>query len=166
MTAQAGVATATAATAVSLTLMPVAQETATAQDLQSVIRIIQQDFSDDQCFNKYFENGYNYCDAVVLAAYWNHDSAGDAKLLLGAKMLRWGPEDGELHVRAARGEALKKPDADLPAWYTDGGYTYDDAEMLARYWGEDLADAKYTMTRLLIGGHEHVVQAALGSAGR
>ncbi len=164
LTTQAGVATAVTASAVSLTFMPVLQETGNAQNAPAPAW--QLSFSEDDCFNKYFENGYGYTDALVLAAYWNEASPADAKLRLGDKMLRWGPEDGDIHIRHARSEALKEKDEDLPLWYTDAGYTYDDAELLASYWGNDLADTKYTMNRLLIGGHEQVLQAALNSAGR
>ncbi len=121
-------------------------------------------FSDQDAVSKFYIRGYNYCDAMVLADFWKESTPYDAKVRLGHKILAWGPSDGEFHVRQARGEALKKPVEELPCWYTDGGYSYDDAELLGQYWGTGISDSKIRMTRLLIGGNDVVIKAALRSA--
>jgi hypothetical protein len=120
--------------------------------------------SDDDAFRKYFAMGYNYCDAMVLAAFWNEASPGEAKLRLGHKMLDFGAEEGDIHLREARAEAFKKPTEEMPCWYTDGGYTFDDAALLGKYWGTGIADSKGRMTSLLVGGHDIVIKKALKSA--
>ncbi len=120
--------------------------------------------TDDDALRKFFAMGCNYCDALVLAAFWNEASPGEAKLRLGHKMLDFGPEEMDIHLREARAEAFKKPVEEMPCWYTDGGYTFDDAELLGKYWGTGIEDSKARMTNLLVGGHDIVIKKALKSA--
>lgn len=120
--------------------------------------------TDDDAFRKFFVMGYNYCDALVLAAFWNEASPGEAKLRLGRKMLDFGPEEGDIHLREARADAFTKPVEEMPCWYSDGGYSYDDAELLGKYWGTGIEDSKLRMTNLLVGGHDIVIKKALKSA--
>ena len=123
--------------------------------------------SEKDAVNKYFDMGYDYIDALVLAAHWEQKDFYDAKVQLGAKMLAFGADDGDLHMRAARAEALAKPDDDLPLWIDDAGYDFDDAELLGDFWkSEDVWESKITMVRMLVGGHGNVIQAALKSAQR
>ena len=130
---QSRLATTVATTAVSLVILTAAQEQLDAKDPKGLtIRQNQPQNGRDAAIDKYFAQGYNYCDALVLAAFWGEKSALDAKYRLGQKMLDFGPEDGLLHIRNARGEALKKDPSDMPCWFTDGGYTFDDAELLGQ----------------------------------
>jgi|GEM_PF-5282807 len=161
----AQVAAAVTTSAVSLAAMTaLPPQFAAAQDQARLARTAWDEFSDDECYDKYFLNEYDYVDAVVLAAYWGERSPDEAKLRLGGKMLAFGPGDGDIHMRLARGEAAAKPDEEVPVWYAEVGYSYEDAELLAQYWGNELWDTKVTMNRLLAGGHEEVLQAALRSA--
>ncbi|MCB1242652.1 MAG: hypothetical protein H7A54_00390 [Akkermansiaceae bacterium] len=164
---QSRLATTVATTAVSLVILTAAQEQLDAKDPKGLtIRQNQPQNGQSAAIEKYFAQGYNYCDALVLAAFWGEKSALDAKYRLGQKMLDFGPEDGLIHIRNARGEALKKDPSDMPCWFTDGGYTFDDAELLGQYWGTGIGESKATMTSLLVGGHENVIQKALRSAKR
>jgi hypothetical protein len=114
---------------------------------------------------KYFAQGYTYCDAKVLAAFWGEATPYAAKVRLGDKMLRWGPNDAQAHVPAARSQALQKPEAELPCTFMDGGYSYDDAVLLAKYWGKkEPWEAKVKIARLLIQGKDADLQTALKKA--
>jgi hypothetical protein len=50
--------------------------------------------------------------------------------------------------------------------FTDGGYTYEDAEALGKYWGETTWDTKLRIGSLLLGGNDIVIQKALKTARR
>ena len=117
-----------------------------------------------EALDKYFDQGYNYCDAKVLGAYWGI-SPDDAKFRLGSKMLHHGPADGQVHIRNARTIALRKPVKDMPVWFSDGGYRFGDAELLGKFWGRGTWEAKLKMTRLLVGGNDAAIKAALKAAG-
>ena len=115
---------------------------------------------------KYFANDYNYCDAKVLAAFWGETTPYDAKVRLGDKMLRWGPADAQAHVPPAREQALQKGEQGewICSWDEDGGYTLDDAGLLATYWGKGYGETKTKIRRLLVQGKNADVQAALQNA--
>jgi hypothetical protein len=51
-------------------------------------------------------------------------------------MLRWGVADGQAQVSTARTEALQNPESDMLCTFIDGGYSYEDAVLLATYWGK------------------------------
>ncbi len=115
--------------------------------------------------DKYFAQGYTYCDAKVLAAFWGETTPYAAKVRLGDKMLRWGPADAQAHVPAARAQALQKPASEMPCSFIDGGYSYEDAVLLATYWGKkEPWGAKLKMARLLIRGKDSDIQTALKKA--
>ncbi|MFT5467213.1 MAG: hypothetical protein ACI8UO_002317 [Verrucomicrobiales bacterium] len=121
--------------------------------------------SEKDAVGKYFDMGYDYIDSLVLAKYWEEPSFYEAKVTMGAKMLAFGAEDGELHMLAARSEALAKKDDDLPLWIDDAGFSYDDAELLGDFWkSEDVWESKITMVRMLVGGHSNVLDASLKAA--
>ena len=156
-------ATTVATSAVSLALLTSGQLPLQAQGQAPIVGQQRAAPTQQDAWNKYFTQGYNYCDALVLAAFWGEKSAGDAKARLGHKMLAFGPAEGRLHITSARAKALKKPVEEMPCWYTDGGYTYDDAVLLGNYWGSGL-ESKSKMTRLLVEGRDSVIKAALKAA--
>ena len=120
--------------------------------------------SQQAALDKYALEEYNYCDSKVLAAFWGHKNSRDAKVRLGQKMLRWGPDDGAVIMDDARAEALASR-AELPCTYEDGGFTYKDAELLAKYWGtKDLSDAKVKMDTMMVQGSEDLINSDLNSA--
>lgn len=120
-------------------------------------------YTDSQAFNKYFNNGYNYVDAKVLASYWG-GSPSQAKVRLGHKMLSFGPSDGRYHVGQARGQATRGSFWNWPVSFTDGGYTYNDAVLLGNYWGGGPSNAKMKLARNLINGKDSWNRAALSAA--
>ena len=80
-------------------------------------------------------------------------------------MLRWGPADAQAHVPDARAQALQKPESDMPCTFIDGGYSYEDAVLLATYWGRNEPwEAKLKIARLLIQGKDAAIQTALKNA--
>lgn len=120
-------------------------------------------YTDNQAYDKYFNNGYNYIDAMVLASYWG-ESTGQAKLTLGYKMLNFGPQDGRYHVSQARSRATQGDFWDWPVSYDDGGYSYNDAEILGNYWGGGPSNAKMKLARNLINGNDSWNRSALNAA--
>jgi len=151
-------------TAASLPTPVQAQPPAPVQQAEPAYEFGGNVYTQNECFEKFFNQDYDYVDSLVLASFWNQESFVEAKLLMGAKMLSFGPDDGDIHIRAARAAALGKKDHELPVWINDGGYTYEDAQVLAQVWGGDVYETKVTMSQLLIGGHENVIAAALRSA--
>ena len=167
--AKTRLATVVTTSAMSLTLLGTMQNEMQAQNQQQPQQVNAQkgQLTDDQAVNKFFNFGYNYCDAKVLASYWNQEDPYEMKITMGHKLWNQTEKDIDELVRTARSEALQKADGNLPAYYDDGGYSYDDAELLAGYWGSaDTYESKMTMSRLLIGGHDKVLKAALKSARR
>lgn len=121
--------------------------------------------SPQAALDKYFLEGYNHCDAEVLAAFWGEATPYDAKVRLGTKMLRWGSADADAHLPAARGKAENMPLGEMPCWYADYGYSFEDAEVMAVYWEwDDVSDAKLKMTRMLIKGNDAELRAELKNA--
>ncbi len=121
-------------------------------------------FSDAEAYNRYFAAGYNYIDAKVLADFWGEPSPSAAKLRMGRKILRFGSQDGAANLQDARTATLRKPSTQWPVSYTDGGYTFSDAEMLGRYWGGGPANSKMKMARFLMEGQDQRIRNALASA--
>lgn len=174
-TTQARLTTAVTTSAMSLALLGAIQEVAHAQgppppqgppQAQPAAPPTGQ-LTDEQAATKFLNFGYNYCDAKVLASFWSQRDPYEAKVTMGHKL--WSFEKGDIDelIRDARAQALQKADDQLPVWIDDGGYTYNDAELLARQWGQSGAgESKVTISRLLIGGHDNVIKAALNSARR
>jgi hypothetical protein len=73
--------------------------------------------------------------------------------------------DAQSHVPAARAQALQKPESELPCTFIDGGYTYEDAVVLAKYWGRNEPwEAKVKMAQLLSEGKDRALKTALKRA--
>ncbi|MEO0445493.1 MAG: hypothetical protein AAF191_05385 [Verrucomicrobiota bacterium] len=162
----------TASAAAGIALFPAAEEV-TAQSSSSgihplhalVAQLAGSEFTEAECLDMYFDRGYDYSDALVLASYWDSEPY-DAKVRLGEKMLSFGVGDGRLHMRIARALALAKPNDELPFTCYDAGYEYEDATALAEYWGMEVWDTKVAMTRLLMAGNEEDLDASLSEVGR
>ena len=73
----------------------------------------KQQFTEQAAYDKYFLQGYNYCDAEILGAFWGKN-AEQSKVRLGRKMLQSGPEAGATMLEAARTQARKKNGGNLP----------------------------------------------------
>lgn len=120
-------------------------------------------YTDNQAYSKYFNNGYNYIDAKVLANYWG-GSPSQAKVRLGRKMLNFGPQDGRYHIGQARSRATQGDFWNWPVSFTDGNYSYNDAVILGNYWGGGPSNAKMKLARNLINGNDSWNRAALNAA--
>ncbi|MEM7696770.1 MAG: hypothetical protein AAF236_00010 [Verrucomicrobiota bacterium] len=151
------------ASASALAILAAAPLPAEAQN-QETYYFENQSFTHDECLDKYFFNEFDYVDSLVLASFWNQDEFYDAKVRLGAEMLAYGPRYGDTVMRSARSYALSLTDDDLPVWFSEGGYRYEDAEALSRAWGKSVWESKITISQLLIGGHREVIDTALRNA--
>ncbi len=104
----------------------------------------------------YFDAGYDYDDAVVLAEIWGLDTPWDAKIK--AKGLLNSGEAATIPIEP--GSAPDAPVEDYSAYedydlspYFEAGYDYDDAVALAGIWGLDTPyDAKIKAKGLLVSG--------------
>ena len=117
--------------------------------------------------NAFSRSNYDYWDARVLADYWGQ-SVYEAKARMGRKIL-WGPENVailEQFLVDARTQALRRAQsASSPnayKLYRESSYNYQDAEALARFWGDRTpTDAKLRIERNLILGNDEIIEEAL-----
>ncbi|MEB3219299.1 MAG: hypothetical protein VKN72_24115 [Nostocales cyanobacterium 94392] len=113
----------------------------------------------------FFSSKYDYWDARILADYWG-ESVSEAKARMGRKIL-WGKSDVavlEQFIIDARIQALQKVQASNPPLqlYSDSKYNYNDAEKLAKLWGENSPwEAKIRIEKNLILGQPEVIEQAL-----
>ncbi|MEO1069112.1 MAG: hypothetical protein AAFW95_08310 [Cyanobacteria bacterium J06638_6] len=109
----------------------------------------------------FFSSEYTYWDAAVLADYWG-DNLEETKARMGRKVL-WGPADVailEQFLLDARLDAIET--ADQLEFYGDSSYDYDDAVVLAEFWGEATPyDAKLRIEQNLIMGNADEITTAL-----
>lgn len=129
---------------------------------------------DDRALRTYFNRGFNYADAKVLASYWG-GSIGDSKVRMGYKLMNLRSKDALAFIREARGLALERSRVytgrgqgyiSYPINYTDGGYQYRDAEALSSYWRKDVGETKLLMETMLMSGKDQTIKAALRNARR
>jgi hypothetical protein len=117
-------------------------------------------------WDAYISSDYDYYDAAVLADFWDA-TIEQAKARIGRK-LKWGISDQAVLDQMlvdARVQALKSVE-DLNM-FSASGYSYDDAQALADFWGDQSAyDAKLRIERNLIMGNYNVVSQALKLATR
>ena len=112
----------------------------------------------------YNDGGYTYCDAKLLASFWN-ESIYDAKVQAGQKVANGFDVTVKEQLREARDNAARN---NIRCTWEDGDnpqYTYEDAEKLAVYWGENSPwDAKLKIGRLLQEGLNDAIISALQRA--
>jgi hypothetical protein len=105
----------------------------------------------------FFDSGFTYCDAKLVAALWRMDPL-QAKAELGQKVIRLGVPAAQGVVAAARNSGTRCDWIDVP-------HSYEDAERLAAYWGlPDPAAAKVKVADLYTKGMSAQVMAALAAA--
>jgi hypothetical protein len=118
--------------------------------------------SNQTALNAFWEGQYSYCDAKLLAAYWGQ-SVYEAKARAGEKLLLGARRVVEDYLSRARTQAQETGAATCT--FYEEGYSYDDATLLAQYWGKPTPwDAKLKMNRLLMSGNNAAIQTALQSA--
>ncbi len=114
-----------------------------------------------QELDTFFSSEYTYWDAAVLASFWGQDLE-EAKARIGRK-IGWGPVDIailEQFLLDARIESLQTVSA--LQFYGESSYTYDDAAVLAEFWGDATPyDAKLRIELNLIMGNADEVATAL-----
>ncbi|BAY83597.1 hypothetical protein NIES267_30860 [Calothrix parasitica NIES-267] len=155
------------------TISAVTAQTSTNQNLQkSFLNNQQQNWIEASAkqvrnreLNAFSNSKYDYWDARVLGDYWGQ-SAYEAKARIGRKIL-WGKSDVavlEQFLVDARVNALQKlnnSSNNLPL-YIDSKYRYNDAQKLAKLWGEKSPwDAKIRIEKNLILGQQEVIEQAL-----
>ena len=115
--------------------------------------------SDDAARATYFNNGYDYADALVLAGVWSGISdLADVKANAGHKILDGLPLPGGV-LPFDGDQAAGGQQAALDAFFA-AGYDYDDAVALAQLWGGiDPFDAKVMAGDKLIDGLDLPVAA-------
>lgn len=134
---------------------------AVAQTLPATpeIRVVAQ--SDQKELDAFYDSGYSYWDAMVLADFWGQDVT-EAKSRVGAKLL--GPVESKLFLQLTLTDARSKAlgNAEELRIFGASGYSYDDAEKLARFWGKDNAfEGKLMIERNLILGNQDLVSQVL-----
>jgi len=101
----------------------------------------------------FFQAGYRYDDAVLLARLWGHRTTPQgAKVRAGNKLLH----HQALPTKPGQTARTVSQDAALAAFF-DNGYTYDDAARLAKAWhaanvGGDLSSVKVRAGRNILAG--------------
>lgn len=108
----------------------------------------------------FYNEGFNYCDALLIAAYWGV-STEQAKVDAGQKIIDRG-KDGKKGVKGAIKEGRKQ----AACQWTDTGHTFEEMELLGVYWGISTVDAKAKVGRLYTGGDSDKVIKAIKKASK
>jgi hypothetical protein len=116
-------------------------------------------------WSAYASSRYDYCDAKMIAIVWGQ-SVSDAKLTLGNKVAAGLTSLADADIANGRQKALAQFDSDraIRCSYSDAGYSYDDAAMLASHWGMDTWEAKMLIEKKLLWGNADIVKSELISA--
>lgn len=110
----------------------------------------------------YFNSDYTYDDAAVLAEFWS-TSIGESKARIGRKLLGT-PADVQIlnaFLEEARIETGYIPPQIVEATpernaFFASDYTFDDAVMLADFWGTSLNESKSRIGRKILWGGENI----------
>ena len=102
-----------------------------------------------------FLNKYNFCDAAILANYWQVDSY-QAKIMGGQKI-----ESGN---NSTLKQVLKTARRQSQCEFQDTGFNYDDVSLLATYWGRSVGDAKAKVVAFFSQGDADKAKKALKKA--
>ncbi|MEL6342256.1 MAG: hypothetical protein AAFV53_03935 [Myxococcota bacterium] len=120
-----------------------------------------------QLFQAYAAS-YDYCDAKMIALVWK-SSINDAKLTLGRKVMGGMQGLAAQDIANGRQQALAafETNRGVRCHYHEAGYDYNDAELLATYWGlPNTWEAKMTIERKLLFGNKDLIKQALENAKR
>jgi len=113
--------------------------------------------TEQQQWNAYADSQYSYYDAELLAKYWGKATILDAKYKIGSLLIS--------RNNAAIQESMQQ--ARQPQWnaYVESKYSYNDAKLLANYWGKaTILETKYKIGSLLISRNKARIQQALQQA--
>ena len=135
---------------------------AAANKIANTAQNIETAPSSDADFEHMVSAGFVYCDAKLLAAHWNID-IGEAKNRIG-RLARVGQKPLlDNRLRQAYDLAGNKRGARCD--FNDSGYSFADAQKLAKVWGVSVAEAKATVERKLNWGGDSVIREALQGRG-
>ena len=90
--------------------------------------------ADDAEWARYASSGYDYCDAVILAAQWG-EGVDDAKATIGRKLGFGNKDIIEENLTSARASGKR-------CEFQDTQFSYDDAEALSKLWRTSVTEAK------------------------
>ena len=123
----------------------------------------KQNPSEEDAFQAYFSSAYGFRDAEVLANFWDI-SVADAKIAIGRKLLS-GPDGSDRvdDVLATAWAADSQATSEL-LQFIEAGYTFEDAEALAAFWGLSIQEAKMLAGRKLLDDRQDLLEDALRSA--
>jgi hypothetical protein len=108
---------------------------------------------------EFFNAGYNFCDAKLIAAYWGV-GFDQAKADAGQKIIDRGKEG-----KKAVNQIIKEGRKIAACEWVDTQHSYEEAELLATYWGmSDPSEAKAKVARLYTEGNAKQVRKALKAA--
>jgi hypothetical protein len=112
--------------------------------------------------NRFFDAGYSYCDARVLAHHWGQE-LWDSKVRAGRTLARNGTarlrvDLGAAQARVSRGEIR-------PCEFYDTGFEAEQALALAALWSVSAQEAKAKVAWAASTGGVEGLRAALASAG-
>ena len=108
-------------------------------------------------WSTFFNKGFNYCDAKLIAAYWGM-STDRAKSEASRKIQQGG-------LAVLKNEILPLGRQRASCRWQDTGHTYRDAEKLARYWGYNSpSEAKVKVASLYTRGLTGQVRRSLRAA--
>lgn len=104
---------------------------------------------------------YTYCDAKILSALWK-ESIEEAKASIGDKLAAGQAAAVESELGEAREAALK--DASRRCSFDETGFTFEDAEKLAKLWNLSIEESKTMVEEKVLAGAEDVIRETLGEA--
>ncbi len=134
------------------------------EDESGPVRVAQA--SDQEAWNAFANSQYDYWDALVLSKFWN-ESPGETKVRMGRKLI-WGGDSKvylEQKMLDARVHALSQ--AEQLTFFFASGYNYDDAVVLAKFWGDASPyEGKLRAERNIIIGDRYLVESALAEGRR
>lgn len=110
----------------------------------------------DADWDRYLSSGYEYCDAVILGAFWG-ESVEDAKTTIGRKF-GWGNADiVAQNIASARAQGQR-------CEFHETGLAYEDAEAVARLWRVSVDDAKAALADKMSMGMRELAYSVVAEA--
>jgi hypothetical protein len=98
--------------------------------------------------SRFWNAGYNYCDAKLLAGFWHMDTL-QAKAMAGAKIRVNGKKSGKKLIAQNLASART---GENPCGFEDSGHTYQEIVELAAYWGIEPIQAKSKVSDMIYNG--------------
>ncbi len=121
--------------------------------------------SSQAAIDAFFASQYSYDDAALLADFWGVATPWDAKLKIGGWLMQGNDAVVAQALNNARNSVSGRTTQDdlrFDAFYKN--FTYDDAVLLAEFWGKASPwDAKLKMGGMVLNGDEILVRQALNS---